>query len=64
MDRNELMTLKLQMGIDPSAQIEPTILRAMWRQLRHECNYEQGNHSDHSHSLHLVTTHSTLNAML
>ena len=36
MSRKEMFTLKLQMGIDPSAQIEPDILRAMWQQLTFE----------------------------
>jgi len=36
MSRNEMFTLKLQMGIDPSTQIEPNILRAMWQQLTFE----------------------------
>jgi len=58
MDRKELMTLKLQMGIDPSAQIEPTILRAMWQQLQLESEYEQGNHSGNATQPYPVTTHS------
>ena len=36
MDRKELIALKLQMGIDPSVRIEPSILRAMWQQLKLE----------------------------
>jgi hypothetical protein len=36
MGRNEMLTLKLQMGIDPSTRIEPNILRAMWQQLTFE----------------------------
>jgi len=36
MSRKEIFTLKLQMGIDPSTQIEPNILRAMWQQLTFE----------------------------
>jgi len=36
MDRKKLIALKLQMGINPSTQIEPTILRAMWQQLKFE----------------------------
>lgn len=36
MSRNEMFTLKLQMGIDPSTQIEPNMLRAMWQQLTFE----------------------------
>ncbi len=33
MTRNEMLSLKLQMGIDPSVKIEPGVLRAMWQQL-------------------------------
>jgi len=33
MSHNEMIALKLQMGINPSAQIAPNILLAMWRQL-------------------------------
>jgi len=36
MSRKEIFTLKLQMGIEPSAKIEPNILRAMWQQLTFE----------------------------
>ena len=36
MSYKEIFTLKLQMGIDPSTQIEPNILRAMWQQLTFE----------------------------
>jgi hypothetical protein len=36
MNRKEMFTLKLQMGIDPSAKIESNILRAMWQQLTFE----------------------------
>ena len=33
MSREKLFALKLQMGINPSTDIEPEILRAMWQQL-------------------------------
>ncbi len=36
MSRNEMITLKLQMGIDPSAHIEPNVLLNMWQQLQLE----------------------------
>ena len=36
MSRNEMFALKLQMGINPSTQIEPNMLRAMWQQLTFE----------------------------
>ena len=39
MMRNEdLLKLKLQMGINPGAMIAPAILLAMWQQLNLECN--------------------------
>ena len=43
MDRKELLALKLQMGISPSAQISPHILRAMWQQLKLERKQTQRN---------------------
>ena len=47
MDYKELIALKLQMGINPSTQIAPSILRAMWQQLKLEngnarCNQSSG----------------------
>jgi hypothetical protein len=36
MGRKELFALKLQMGIDPSVRIEPSVLQAMWQQLKLE----------------------------
>lgn len=36
MEHKELLALKLQMGISPATQIEPDVLRAMWRQLKIE----------------------------
>jgi len=41
MSRKEIVALKLQMGIDPSAQIAPGVLLAMWQQLKSECNGEK-----------------------
>ena len=45
MDRKELIALKLQMGINPSAQIAPNVLRAMWHQLKLENVNVQRNQS-------------------
>ncbi len=36
MNAIQQISLKLQMGIHPSAQIQPELLRAMWRQLSRE----------------------------
>ena len=36
MSQQEMITLKLQMGIDPSVQIAPEVLLAMWQQLKLE----------------------------
>ena len=38
MSRQEIVALKLQMGISPTAQVDPGVLLAMWRQLKRECN--------------------------
>ena len=38
MSRQEIVALKLQMGINPSANIPPNVLLAMWQQLKLECN--------------------------
>jgi len=38
MSRQEIVALKLQMGINPSLRIEPGVLLAMWQQLNRECN--------------------------
>ncbi len=45
MGRKELFALKLQMGIDPALQIEPDVLRAMWRQLTLESANAQSKRS-------------------
>jgi len=45
MSRNDIISLKLQMGIDPSAKIEPNILLAMWQQLQIEHANAQRNRS-------------------
>jgi hypothetical protein len=45
MDHKELIALKLQMGINPSTQIAPSILRAMWQQLKLENGDARRNHS-------------------
>ena len=36
MSHQELIALKLQMGICPSSEIAPSVLMAMWQQLRIE----------------------------
>ena len=43
MSHADMITLKLQMGINPSAQIAPHILLAMWQQLKLESAQAQGN---------------------
>jgi len=40
MSRKEMIALKLQMGIDPSVQITPGILQAMWHQLEIEREHQ------------------------
>ena len=45
MDYKELIALKLQMGINPSTQTAPSILRAMWQQLKLESGNAKRNHS-------------------
>jgi len=40
MSRKEMIALKLQMGIDPSVQIAPGILQAMWHQLEFEREHQ------------------------
>lgn len=36
MNRKQIVALKLQMGISPSAQIAPDVLRTMWQSLELE----------------------------
>jgi len=43
MSRQEIIALKLQMGINPAARIGPGVLLAMWRQLNRECNGKRRN---------------------
>jgi len=43
MSRNDIIMLKLQMGIDPTVKIEPNILLAMWHQLQIERANAQRN---------------------
>ena len=45
MSHQEMITLKLQMGIDPSVQIAPGVLLAMWQQLKLESVHTQRNRS-------------------
>jgi hypothetical protein len=55
MDHAELLALKLQMGISPSTQIEPNILRAMWQQLKFESAKTRATQLDNAPHLHSVT---------
>ena len=45
MSRQEIVALKLQMGISPTARIDPGVLLAMWRQLNRERDDQQRNRS-------------------
>lgn len=45
MSQQEIVTLKLQMGIDPSVQIAPGVLLAMWQQLKLESVQAKRNYS-------------------
>jgi hypothetical protein len=45
MSRKEMVALKLQMGINPSAQIAPNMLLAIWQQLKLERVHADANHS-------------------
>jgi len=45
MSQQEMITLKLQMGIDPSVQIAPGVLLAMWQQLNLETVQAKRNES-------------------
>ncbi len=45
MSRQEIVALKLQMGISPSANIPSNVLLAMWQQLKLECDGELRNQS-------------------
>jgi len=56
MSRNEMMTLKLQMGINPSTVIEPNVLRAMWQQLTFESVNAQRTRSSKTPQPFSVTT--------
>jgi hypothetical protein len=58
MDHAELLALKLQMGISPSTQIEPNILRAMWQQLKIESAKVRATQSDIAPHPDSVTYHS------
>ncbi len=43
MIHREMIKLKLQMGIDPSAPIAPSVLLAMWQQLKFESEHIMPN---------------------
>lgn len=46
MSHQEMIVLKLQMGISPTAKIAPNILQAMWQELMFENARTQCNQSD------------------
>jgi len=46
MSHKEMIALKLQMGISPSAEIAPNVLLAMWQQLKFESAQTLRNQSD------------------
>lgn len=43
MQRNEIINLKLQMGIDPAAHIDSNVLLTMWQQLQIESKHTERN---------------------
>jgi len=45
MSHEEIVALKLQMGVSPSTVIAPGILLAMWQQLKIESAQAPGNRS-------------------
>ena len=45
MSHEEIVALKLQMGVSPSAEIAPGILLAMWQQLNIERAQTRGKRS-------------------
>jgi hypothetical protein len=45
MSHEEIVALKLQMGVSPSAVIAPAILLAMWQQLNIESAQTRGKRS-------------------
>jgi len=57
MSHQEMITLKLQMGIDPSVQIAPGVLLAMWQQLKLERVQAQRSRSrEISNPAHMTLT--------
>lgn len=55
MSQQEIVTLKLQMGLDPSVQIAPGVLLAMWQQLKLESVQAKRNYSPTiSHPDHMI----------
>ena len=45
MSIQQIVALKLQMGIDPLANVHPSVLLAMWQQLNLECKRKLRNQS-------------------
>ena len=57
MGHKEVMRLKLQMGINPTAHIDPNMLLTMWQQLQLENERRQSNQaSTMTHPNHLTCT--------
>jgi len=57
MSHQDIITLKLQMGIDPSVQIAPGVLVAMWQQLNLESAQAQNEQSrSNIYPDHLIAT--------
>jgi len=56
MSRQEIFALKLQMGIDPSARIDPNVLLTMWQQLQLESKQARSNRSEAAICPDRVTT--------
>ena len=46
MNREEIIALKLQLGLSPSARVAPGFLLAMWQQLKTESMQAKYNRSD------------------
>jgi len=57
MSRKEMIALKLQMGINPSMQIAPNMLLAMWHQLKLESVQTRANPSKaKANPMHVTST--------
>jgi len=60
MNAIQQISLKLQMGLDPSCNIDPHMLRAMWRELSLERQSSQPIHGDGDSIPHRAS-HPSLN---